>query len=89
MHKILVTTTQARWKCLGCSNQLVDGVEDTSPTMYNIIDFVTIASTGNAQDFGDLTVARKFHGCGSLASSLSGIFGGGDGTGAPQEKLML
>ena len=23
--------------------------------MLNIIDFITIASTGNAQDFGDLT----------------------------------
>ena len=27
----------------------------------NIIDYVTIASTGDSTDFGDLTVAR--HGC--------------------------
>ena len=27
----------------------------------NIIDFVTIATTGNAADFGDLTVARGYH----------------------------
>ena len=27
-----------------------------------VIDFVTIASTGNAADFGDLTVARSQHG---------------------------
>jgi len=26
-----------------------------TPTMYNIIEFVTISTTGNAQDFGDLT----------------------------------
>ena len=26
--------------------------------MTNAMDFVTITSTGNAQDFGDLTVAR-------------------------------
>ena len=25
----------------------------------NVIDYVTIASTGNATDFGDLTVARE------------------------------
>ena len=28
-----------------------------SPT-GNVIEYVTIASTGNAQDFGDLTVGR-------------------------------
>ena len=29
-----------------------------APTIINNIDFVTIASTGNATDFGDLTQAR-------------------------------
>ena len=28
-------------------------------SISNIIQYVTIASTGNAQDFGDLTVARS------------------------------
>jgi hypothetical protein len=44
----------------------------------NIIDYITIASTGNAIDFGDLTVAR-----GQLAaasSSTTAIFGGGQNT---------
>ena len=27
-------------------------------TRYNVIDFITIASTGNAVDFGDLTATR-------------------------------
>ena len=44
----------------------------------NIIDYITIASTGNAIDFGDLTVAR-----GQLAaasSSTTAVFGGGQNT---------
>lgn len=41
----------------------------------NTIDYVTIASTGNANDFGDLTQARRHHG--SCASSTRGIFAGG------------
>ena len=48
-------------------------------TIYNVIDYVTISSTGNASDFGDLTVSRAY-----LASTSSGIhdrglfFGGQD-----------
>jgi len=35
------------------------GYKSTSPALYsNIIDFVTIATTGDASDFGDITVAR-------------------------------
>ena len=44
-------------------------------TRYNIIDFVTIATTGNAQDFGDLTVTRwKPAAC---ADATRGVFAGG------------
>ena len=42
---------------------------------YNIIDFVTISSTGNAQDFGDLTQARKASS--SVCNSTRGLFAGG------------
>ena len=78
-------TTQARWSASGCSNA-TRGMwgGGYTPTMYNIIDFVTIASTGNAQDFRDLTEARG--GCGSLASSLRAIWAGGE-TPAPQEEI--
>jgi hypothetical protein len=35
------------------------GISNTSPTTYeNVIDYVTIASTGNATDFGDLVYAQ-------------------------------
>jgi hypothetical protein len=45
----------------------------------NVIDYVTIATTGNAIDFGDLTQARmEFAAC---SSSTRGVFGGGERTG--------
>lgn len=42
----------------------------------NTIDYITIASTGNAIDFGDLTSSRA--GLASCSSSTRGIFAGGD-----------
>ena len=36
------------------------------------VDYITIASTGNAKDFGDLTVARYY--MTALASSVRGLF---------------
>jgi len=42
----------------------------------NVIDYITIPTTGIAQDFGDLTLARR-GGRGSLASSTRGIWSGG------------
>src|SRR3990170_7845277 len=42
----------------------------------NVIDYVTIASAGNAIDFGDLTVAR--YAPGSCSSTTRGLFGGGN-----------
>lgn len=39
------------------------------------MEYVTIGSTGNATDFGDLTVARQYPS--GLASSTRGCFGGG------------
>ena len=44
----------------------------------NIIDYVTIASTGNATDFGDLTVARNKLCCAS--SSIIAVFAAGENT---------
>jgi hypothetical protein len=41
----------------------------------NTIDYVTISSTGNALDFGDLTVPRNE--IGACASSTRGLFGSG------------
>ena len=45
------------------------------PALKDTIDYVTIASTGNALDFGNLTDARLLPG--ALASSVRGLIGGG------------
>ena len=45
-----------------------------APNVTNLIDFITIATTGNAQDFGDLTAAGYgMFGYGS--SPTRGVFG--------------
>ena len=44
-------------------------------TQLNVIDYITIASVGNAIDFGDLTVARR--NISACSSSTRGVFGGG------------
>ena len=47
-----------------------------TPAVANIIEFVSIATTGNTQDFGDLTQARTF--CkGSGCSPTRGVWAGG------------
>ena len=52
-----------------------------TPTISNLnsICFVNIQSTGNAQDFGDLTTLSKSRGISACSSSTRGIFGGGYG----------
>jgi hypothetical protein len=42
----------------------------------NVMDYITIATTGNATDFGDLTVARS-NGLAACSSATRGVFGGG------------
>ena len=52
----------------------------TSPeTFFNYIQYITIPTLGNAQDFGDLTAARQAGGAAS--SPTRGVNGGGHGVG--------
>lgn len=46
---------------------------------FNVIDYITIATTGNATDFGDLVLATRQ--LGSCSSPTRGIFAGGTGAG--------
>ena len=46
-----------------------------TPTKINVIDTVQIATTANATDFGDLSLAKN--GVAALASATRGVFGGG------------
>ena len=43
----------------------------------NTIDYVTIASLGNAQDFGDVTQSRSSS-KGQVSSTIRGVFGSGN-----------
>ena len=73
--------TAAKRQGEGCSNGvrgIFMGGENDSPspgTYNNVIDFCTIASVGNASDFGDLTAARD--GGGVCSSPIRGVCGGG------------
>ena len=58
---------------LGGSNPTVPAA---GPDTKNIIDYITVASTGNAIDFGDLTVARKY--TGSCSNGIRGLLGPGN-----------
>ena len=54
------------------------GAGDAAGGRVNNIDYVTIATTGNATDFGDLTQARDYlAGC---SGNGRGVFAGGVGT---------
>ena len=57
------------------SRGLFAGGEWSGGSSVNIIDYITIASTGNATDFGDLDQAR--YGSGGFSSSTRGVFAGG------------
>ena len=50
------------------------------------IDFITISTLGNSQDFGDMSVARR--GMGGAGSSVRGIFAGGDASPGHPSNMM-
>ena len=61
---------------------------EVNATSYsNVIDYITIASTGNATDFGDLTVARNLS-QGVFLLLTRGIFAG-EGNQALQMLLII
>ena len=71
--------TSLRFGFGGCSNAVRGvfggGSTTVSPvTKTNIIDFITIASTGNATDFGDRTIADFYNGAAS--SPTRAVFSG-------------
>ena len=57
------------------SRGLFGGGVDSSYAASNVIDYITIATTANASDFGDLTVARE--GLAACSNGTRGIFGAG------------
>jgi hypothetical protein len=70
----------AFWGTTGCSSSTRGlfgaGVNPlTSPIFSNTLEFITISSTGNSQDFGDVITTGNAKA--SLSSSTRGIFAGG------------
>jgi len=59
------------------NNRGVFGGSNDGSTNGNIIDYVTISSTGDATDFGDLTVPQGQAGATSNGTSERGVWGGG------------
>ena len=63
------------------------GYTPAQPTIVDTIDYVTIASTGvNAQDFGNLTEARR--GIAAFSSSVRGVLAGGNGQPALKSEIQ-
>ena len=50
-----------------------------NPSVNNIIDYITIATLGDAADFGDLT-SQRFQNCNTCFSATRGCFNGGSTT---------
>jgi hypothetical protein len=73
--------TQTRRDPTACSSStrgvFGGGITGTggSRVFYNVMDYITIATTSNALTFGQLTSAKA--GAGACSSSTRGVFGGG------------
>ena len=65
MQQILVIYTAAR-NGASCQIQFEEYILEggASPLLTNTIDFVTIATTGNATDFGDIIVGGNHYAMG-------------------------
>ena len=61
------------------------GETSNNGTSVNVITYIDISSTGNAQDFGDLTVTRENFG--ALSNQTRGVFCGGNSDGARQNVM--
>ena len=64
----------------------IHGGGTTSPTLQNVIDYITISTLGDALDFGDLTQAR--HQVGACGGYTRGHFNGGSLSPNPNSDRM-
>ena len=73
----------------GVRGVLAGGYSQTpSPYSNNTISFITVASTGNAQEFGDLT--KVGYNRAAVCDSKRGVFGGGQpGNNTLMESIQI
>ena len=84
-------------RCGGLSNAtrglFAGGLITPTPAvnLTNIIDFVTISTTANATDFGDLLQggSNGIRRCGGLSNATRGLFAGGESTGAQSNIISF
>jgi len=83
-----LSSTRSQGGCVSNATRGVymGGITAAAPAVgTNVMEFVTIASLGNAQDFGDLSRLDSRDG-GAACSETRGVFGGGDPNAAPYPK---
>tara|TARA_B100000575_G_scaffold215653_1_gene176377 strand:- start:392 stop:1555 length:1164 start_codon:yes stop_codon:yes gene_type:complete len=68
----------------GTRGLIAGGYAPASPTITDRIEYITISTLGNTQDFGDLTAPTRLSG--ACASSTRGLFGGG---GTPNKTAKI
>ena len=73
---VQLTTDSPDIRTGGTRGCFCGGQNEPSPTIFNIIDFIQIETTGNAEDFGDLSSIEQEGG--ALGGHLRGYFFGGD-----------
>ena len=59
----------------GATRGVISG--GNTPSTVNTVDFITIETTGNAADFGDLTVSKTYAAVGQTSSFTRGVSAGG------------
>ena len=72
--------SSARYYCQGLSSStrgVVAGGQNPSSSTMNNIEYITIASTGDATDFGDLVTASQLAGSSGGSNKIRGVFIGG------------
>jgi hypothetical protein len=70
----------------GTGTRAVHAIGGDYPSVSNSVEFYTIDTLGNTQDFGDLTQSRQ--GMGSGSSSTRGLFMGGGNFAAPIYNII-
>ena len=72
----MIDSTSPEEQTGGTRGVIMGGLSPSHPNGDNVMQFITISSTGNSADFGDLT-REKYSSYGGIASRTRGIMPGG------------
>jgi len=84
-NNVTSTTTPATWNRNYVGTRALWASGYNGSTWSNVIDYITIDTTGNATDFGDLTVSRSSPR--AVSNGNRGIFGGGEASGSYNNQI--